>query len=212
MNRNIAIRILKEELATTLLKTYSVTQFCDALGITRSVFYSRYSSMPDLFSDAIQHEIHQHFLDYRDYDTEQIIYAYLKQIDRTRLFYINVYHLASKNASRHICQDISNAFFKEMQTHLFNSDYSNNHIKGFTSVLFSHVTDWLAHGHKKNQWSKIYVAIKCVKKGMPLASLLPLNMFDHVVVSTIANGHWLLYFVTFMNIELLCTWIFFIHI
>ena len=101
MNRNIAIRILKEELATTLLKTYSVTQFCDALGITRSVFYSRYSSMPDLFSDAIQHEIHQHFLDYRDYDTEQIIYAYLKQIDRTRLFYINVYHLASKNASRH---------------------------------------------------------------------------------------------------------------
>lgn len=90
------------------------------------------------------------FLDYRDYDTEQIIYAYLKQIDRTRLFYINVYHLASKNASRHICQDISNAFFKEMQTHLFNSDYSNNHIKGFTSVLFSHVTDWLAHGHKKN--------------------------------------------------------------
>ena len=150
MNRNIAIRILKEELATTLLKTYSVTQFCDALGITRSVFYSRYSSMPDLFSDAIQHEIHQHFLDYRDYDTEQIIYAYIKQIDRTRLFYINVYHLASKNVSRHICQDISNAFFKEMQTHLFNSDYSNNHIKGFTSVLFSHVTDWLAHGHKKN--------------------------------------------------------------
>lgn len=150
MNTIVAIQVLKEELTTTLLKTYSVTQFCKALGITRGVFYGKYPDMSAFFSDAVQHEIRKHFLDYREYDTEQIIYAFFKHIDQTRLFYTNIYHLASKNPSHHICQEISNTFFKEMQSHLFNSEYSNNHIKGFTSVLFSHVTDWLVHGNNKN--------------------------------------------------------------
>ncbi len=150
INTLIVNQVLKEELTYQLLTKYSVTQFCNAMGVTRSVFYSTYIDMPAMFSDVIQYNIRQHFRDYRHYNTDQIIYAFLKHIDQIRFFYTNIYHLASKNGSRHICEEISNAFFKEMQDHLFNSNYSNKHIKNFTSVLFSHVTDWLVHDHEKD--------------------------------------------------------------
>lgn len=150
LNTLIANKILKEELTYRLRNKYSVTQFCETVGITRSVFYRTYVDMPDMFCDVIQYNIRQHFRNHRNCDTEQIIFAFLEHIDQTRLFYTNIYHLVSKNKSRHICQKIRNTFFQELQKHLHSSKYSNVHIKSITSVLFSHVTDWLVHEREKN--------------------------------------------------------------
>lgn len=152
MNILQANQILKQELTCPLIKNYTITQFCEALGITRNTFYTRYSCLAELFSDTIKYDIRKHFMDYQDYDIGQIIFAFLKNIDRNRLFYINIYHLTIKksSASKHICQEISDTFFIEVRDHLFNSTYSNIHIKSFTAVLYSHITDWLIHGDNKN--------------------------------------------------------------
>lgn len=151
MNTLKATQILKQELTCPLINTYSITQFCKAFGVTRSVFYSKYSCLTDLFSDAIRYDIRKHFIDYRDYDISPIIFAFLKHIDQDRLFYANIYHLTIKNnGSHHICQEIRDAFFIEMRNQLFNSDYSNIYIKGVTSVLYSHVAAWLTHCDDKN--------------------------------------------------------------
>ena len=110
------------------------------------VFNLILQSATDLFCKSIQAEIRNHFREYGDCQSNQLVFAFLRQIGNDRLFYTNIYRLTRKKHTNHICTQINRTLFTEMQKHLFNSDYSNKHIKSMTNVLLAHITNWIDHG------------------------------------------------------------------
>ena len=146
MRKHTTYEILREELTRGIITKYSVTQFCKATGMSRGVFYNTYTGLTDLFCKSIQAEIRNHFREYGDCQSNQLVFAFLRQIGNDRLFYTNIYRLTRKKHTNHICTQINRTLFTEMQKHLFNSDYSNKHIKSMTNVLLAHITNWIDHG------------------------------------------------------------------
>ena len=146
MRKLTTYEILREELTRGIITKYSVTQFCKATGMSRGVFYNTYTGLTDLFCKSIQAEIKTHFREYGVCQSNKLIFAFLRQIGNDRLFYTNIYHLTRKKHTTHICDQINRTLFTEMQKHLFNSDYSNKHIKSMTNILLAHITNWIDHG------------------------------------------------------------------
>ena len=132
MNNNRLHLTLRKDLAKRTVKKYSVTQYCKTLGIGRSAFYNQYD-------------------EYQDCSLKQLVYGFLKEIYDLRVYYNNIYHLSIKNnCKRHICQEIKNKFFKELQQYLIKSDYSNKKILSISSVTIYRVKDWVSHGCKES--------------------------------------------------------------
>lgn len=140
--------ILKEELARKTLRSYSVTQYCKAIGIGRGSFYNSYNNLSDLFCNILQFEIRKHFQYYGDCDSKKLVYTLLKQIGDYRIYYTNMYYLTREKARIHICHQVNKVFFTEMQKHLSNSELSNKHIQSITNIIISRVMEWLAHNCK----------------------------------------------------------------
>lgn len=150
MKRLTTYEILRQELSQGIINKYSVTQFCKATGMSRSVFYNTYTGLTDLFCKSIQARIKTHFREYGNCQSQQLIYAFLTEIDKNRFFYTNIYRLTRKSNTRHICDQINDTLFIEMQKHLFDSDCSNKHIQSMTNILLTHITNWVDHGCKKH--------------------------------------------------------------
>ena len=128
------------------LTTYEILREELTRGMSRGVFYNTYTGLTDLFCKSIQAEIKTHFREYGDCQSNKLIFAFLRQIGNDRLFYTNIYRLTRKKHTTHICDQINRTLFTEMQKHLFNSDYSNKHIKSMTNILLAHITNWIDHG------------------------------------------------------------------
>lgn len=151
MNNNRLHLTLRKDLAKRTVKKYSVTQYCKTLGIGRSAFYNQYDGMPGLICHILKHEIALHFREYQDCSLKQLVYGFLKEIYDLRVYYNNIYHLSIKNnCKRHICKEIKNKFFKELQQYLIKSDYSNKKILSISSVTIYRVKDWVSHGCKES--------------------------------------------------------------
>ncbi|EEJ71197.1 hypothetical protein [Lactobacillus ultunensis] len=137
--------VLRKELAHKLLNNYSVTKFCKAAGIGRGSFYNLYAGLGDLYFNSIEQDLKLHFREYRASNLKQLVYAFLREIGNNRVYYTNLYHLSKKDEDKHICEKIRQTLFKEMQNHLIESNFSNKHIRSMSYVIFSHVSNWLAH-------------------------------------------------------------------
>lgn len=146
MNKLTTYAVLRKELTQGTISNYSVTQLCKATGMSRSVFYKTYTGLPDLFCEIIQKEIKTHFREYGDCQFNKLIFTFLRQIGNDRLFYTNICRLTRRKHTTHICRQINRTLFIEMQKYLFNSDYSNKHIKSMTNILLAHITNWIDHG------------------------------------------------------------------
>lgn len=145
MKNHLAYKTLRKELTQGTLNKYSVKQFCKATGMSRGMFYNSYTGLTDLFCKTIQFEIKTHFREYGDCRSDQLIFAFLREIGDNRLYYTNMYRLTKKKNNTHICNQINRTLFTEMQKHLFNSDCSNKHIQSMTNILFTYVTNWIDH-------------------------------------------------------------------
>lgn len=151
---------LREELAHRLLTNYSVTQYCKAVGMGRGSFYNLYAGLTDLYYNSIEYELQQHFKEYRASSAKQLVYAFLREIGNNRLYYTNLYRLSKKD--RHICEKIRYTLFKQMQNHLIESDCSNKYIRSMSYIIFSHVSNWLAHQcsqHVKEIYNEIEIVL-----------------------------------------------------
>lgn len=145
MEQLLAHTTLRRKLAHSVMHKYSVTQYCQDAGMGRGRFYTLYTGLSDLFCNTLQFEIRKHFNEYQDCDSRQLIYALIREIGDYRIYYFNLYHLSSKRNETHICHQLNKTLFKEMQRHLFNSDFSNKRIKSVTNIIFTRIKDWIAH-------------------------------------------------------------------
>lgn len=151
MKSRLTHTILREELAKKKITSYSVTQFCKAIGMGRANFYNTYKNLSDLFCNTLQFELHKHFRNYRDLNARQLVYALIKEIGNERIYYSNIYYLTNKGTyKKHICHQINHTFFTEMQNHLQNSNYSITRIKSITNIIFSRLISWVSHSCDDN--------------------------------------------------------------
>lgn len=157
----LAHTVLRRELTKIAVEKYSVTQYCNAVHMSRGTFYSIYTGMADLFCNTLQFEIKTHFSEYYNCDLRKLLFAFIREIGDYRIYYTNIYRITYKKKGIHICNQLNRTFFKEMQKHMLNSDYSNKRIKSLTNMIFSRIKDWVAHNCSERVLD-VYTDLACL--------------------------------------------------